>query len=76
MSVDGKDEDDWGKLKRVLKYLQVIKQLKLTIQPMHLDVLKWYVNAMYAMHDECKGHTGALVTLGQGVITCILENQN
>ena len=36
---------------------------------MQLDIGKWYVDASYVIHDDCKGHSGALVTLGQCTIT-------
>ena len=37
--VKGPDEDDWGKLKRVLKYLKGTQFLKLTLQPLTLDIV-------------------------------------
>ena len=55
--VKGPDEDDWGKLKMVLKYLNGTKPLKLTIHAWKLDVVKWYVDALCTIHDDCKGHT-------------------
>ena len=57
------DEDNWGKLKRVLKYMNWTQQLKLTIQSWKLDLVKWFVEASYAIHDDCKGHTEAMMTL-------------
>ena len=68
------DEDDWGKLKRVLKYLNGT-QLKLTIQPWKLDVVKWFVDASYAIHDDCKGHTWAMMTLGKGTLISFSRKQ-
>ena len=50
--------NDWGKLKWVLKYLNRTQFSKLTLQPLTLDIVKWYVNASYAIHDNCQGHTG------------------
>ena len=62
------DEHYREKLKQVLKYLRCTKKLKFIIHPMNLDVVKWYVDASYAIHDGCKGHTDTLMTLGQGAI--------
>ena len=66
--VKAPDEDDWGKLKRVLKYLFGTRFLKLTLSANSLSLLCWYVDASHQIHDDCKGHTGALLTLGAGAV--------
>ena len=38
------NEDNWGKLKQVLKYLNRTKYLKLKISVEDLGILKWYVD--------------------------------
>ncbi len=58
------DEDDWGKLKRVLRYLNGTRYLKLTISMNDLGILTWYVDGAHNVHWDCKGHTGAMFTLG------------
>ena len=60
------DEDDWGKLKRVLKYLNGTRYMKLTLEVNNLGVIKWWVDASHNVHEDCRGHTGALMTLGKG----------
>ncbi len=60
------DEDDWGKLKRVLKYLNGTKYLKLNLSVDDLELLKWYVDASHNVHWGCKGHEGAVFTLKKG----------
>ena len=57
--VKNPDEDDWGKLKRVLKYLNGTKYLKLKLTMDNLGVLKWYVDGSHNVHWDCKGHGGA-----------------
>ncbi len=57
--VKAPDEDDWGKLKRVLKYLNGTKFLKLTLSVENLGMLKWYVDGSHNVHWDCKGHRGA-----------------
>ena len=69
------DEDDWGKLKRVLKYLKGTKHLKLTITADNINVIRWYVDASHAVHGDCRGHTGAMMTLGRRAITTISRKQ-
>ncbi len=64
--VKAPDKDDWGKLKRVLKYLNGTKFLKLTLCVENLGMLKWYVNGSHNVHWDCKGHGGAVFKLGKG----------
>ncbi len=61
------DEDDWGKLKCILKYLNGTKYLKLRLTVDDLAVLKWYVDGSHNVHWDCKGHGGAVFLLGRGV---------
>ncbi len=60
------DEDDWGKLKRVLKYLNGTKYLKLKLSVESLGVLKWYVDGSHNVHNDMRGHGGAVFTMGKG----------
>jgi hypothetical protein len=60
------DEDGWSKLKCILKYLIGTHFLKLTISADSLSILQWYIDASHQIHDDCKGHMGALLTLGKG----------
>jgi hypothetical protein len=64
--VKNPDEDDWGKLKRVLKYLNGTKYLKLNLSVENLGVLKWFVDRSHNVHWDCKGHGGAMFTMGKG----------
>jgi hypothetical protein len=47
------DEDDWGKLKCFLKYLNGTRNLKLTLLAESLSILHWYVDASHQTHDDC-----------------------
>ena len=60
--------DDWEKLKRVLQYLLGTKSLKLRIQVQDLRVMHWYIDAAHMVHWDCKGQTGAAMTMGRGAI--------
>ena len=62
------DEDDWGKLKRVLRYLNGTRRLHLTLSVDSLSMVRWYVDGSHQIHDDCRGHTGAFMTLGRGAI--------
>ncbi len=63
------DEDDWGKLKRLLKYLNSTRKLRLTLFADSLTALHWYIDVSHQMHDDCKGHTGSILTFGKGATT-------
>jgi hypothetical protein len=69
------DEDDWGKLKRVLRYLNGTIDLGLCLSVEDIGLVRWYVDASYATHDDCKGHTGAMMTLGQGAAISMSRKQ-
>jgi hypothetical protein len=60
------DEDDWGKIKRILKYLDGTRYLKL------MDQLKfnvhWYVDGSHQIHENRRDQMSSLVTFGRGVI--------
>ena len=63
------DDENWGKLKHVMKYLHGTKKICLTFQADEIGIIKWYVDASYATHDNCRGHTGSIMTLGGGAVT-------
>ena len=67
--VKAPDEDDWGKLKRVLRYLNGTKHLKLTLQADQLKfAVHWYVDGSHQIHEDCRGQTLSLVTFGKGAV--------
>ncbi len=43
-------KDDRGKLKRLLKYLNGTKYLKLSISVENLGILKWYIVGLHNVH--------------------------
>jgi hypothetical protein len=64
--VKSPDKDDWGNLKRVLKYLNGTKYLKLRLSGENVGMLKWYVNRSHNVYPECRGHGGVLFNMGKG----------
>jgi hypothetical protein len=60
------DDNDWGKLKRLLKYLKGTRHMKLTLSVDNLSLIRWWVDASYNVHEDCKGQTGAMMSLGHG----------
>ena len=46
------DDDDWRKLRRLISYLKRIIKLPLILRADGVNVLKWWVEASYAAHDD------------------------
>ena len=60
------DLDDWKKLCRLIGYLKATKELVLTLSADNTNLLKWYVDAAYAVHKDMRSQTGGVFTLGKG----------
>jgi hypothetical protein len=64
--VNAPTEQDWGKLERVLKYLNGTKDYELTLKVNLQMRVQAYVDAAYAPHGDGKSHSGLYLTLGEG----------
>ena len=60
------DEDDWGKLKHGLGYLKGTLYMKRHMKADSLSMIRWWVDASYGVHWDCKGHTGAMMSMEKG----------
>jgi hypothetical protein len=60
------DVDDWKKLQHLVEYLRRTQELPLILGANGSGVLKWYVDASFAVHPNMRGHTGGGLTLGRG----------
>ncbi len=60
------DEDNWRKLKRVLKYLNGTNYLKLKLRVDDLGLLRWYVDGAHNVQEDCRDHAGAMFSIGKG----------
>ena len=60
------DEDDWRKLKHLVEYFKSTTEMPLILGGDATGVLKWYVDASFAVHSNMRGHTGAGLTMGRG----------
>jgi hypothetical protein len=66
--VKAPDEDDWGKLVRVLKYINGTRYMKLILvsaDEMNFTV-HWYVDGSHQIHEDRKGQIGCIMTMGKG----------
>ena len=62
-------QQDWEKLRRVLKYIHGTIDLPRIIGVADFKVLQTWVDASYATHPDMRSHTGGVISLGHGVIT-------
>ena len=60
---------------RLLRYLNGTEEAKLILSAENLSVIKWYVDAAFAVHTDFKSHTGAVMTFGQGAIQTLSRKQ-
>jgi hypothetical protein len=42
--------------------------LDLTITYKDLSVLNWYIDGLYAVHEDMKGHNGSVLMIGDNVV--------
>jgi hypothetical protein len=74
--VQAPDEYDWGKLKRVLKYLNGTRYLKLILSADAMNfAIHWYIDGSHQIHEDCRGQTGSLVTFGAGAVSSSSNKQ-
>ena len=62
------DEDDYKKLARMIQYLHGSKEMVLMLRASDEGIIRWWIDASYAVHEDMKGHTGATLSLGKGAI--------
>ena len=60
------DVDDYRKLGHFIEYLRGTVDLPLILGADSSGVLKWYVDASFAVHPNMQGHTGGGLTMGRG----------
>jgi hypothetical protein len=73
--VKNPDEDDWGKLVRVLKYLKGTRFMKLILSADEMNfTIHWYIDGSHQVHEDCRGQIGCLMTMGKGA-ACSSSNK-
>jgi hypothetical protein len=68
-------EEDWIKLVRLMTYLSKTPDIVTKLSADDSGIIKWYVDASFAVHNDFRSHTGAVFTLGSGVITSVSTKQ-
>jgi hypothetical protein len=64
--IKGPDIDDWHKLCYLVEYLRSTREFPLILEGNGTGVLSWYVDALFAVHPDMRGHTGGAMTMGTG----------
>jgi hypothetical protein len=60
------DKDDWMKLVHLMQYIRGTRKLPLILSANGSGILKWWVDASFAVHPNMRGHSGGGLSLGQG----------
>ena len=60
------DVNDWRKLHHFVEYLCSTRDLPLVLRANNTRVLSWYVDALFAVHPNMRGHIGGALTMGTG----------
>jgi hypothetical protein len=68
-------EDDWNKLLRLMYYLKGLTDEVLFLAADDQHVIKWYIDASFAVHHDCRSHTGGAMSYGTGVPISISRKQ-
>ncbi len=67
--VKAPDQDNWGKLVRILKYLNGTRYMKLILSADEIKfTVHWYVDRSHQVHKDCRGQIGCLMTMGKGAV--------
>jgi len=66
--VQSPDVDDFKKLGRCMRYLRGTRDLPLTLECSEIGVIRWWVDASFAVHPNYRSHTGATMSLGKGSV--------
>jgi hypothetical protein len=63
--VQAPDKDDWNKLVHLMRYIRGTRTMPLILSANGSGILKWWVDASFAVHPNMRGHSGGGLSLGQ-----------
>ena len=52
-----------------------IKEEKFILEAENAQTINWYIDAAFGVHNDTKSHTGACMTLGEGMISAFSNKQ-
>ena len=65
--VKNPNEYDWKKLLKLLQYINSTQKDKLILSVYELNVIKWYIDADFELHDDFKRHDNGIMTYERGL---------
>jgi hypothetical protein len=60
------DNNDWKKLIHLMRYIRGTRTLPLIVSANGSGILKWWVDASFAVHPNLRGHSGGGLSMGRG----------
>jgi hypothetical protein len=60
------DKDDWKKLTHLMRYIRGTRKMPLILSADGTHILKWWVDASFAVHPNMRGHSGGGLSMGRG----------
>ena len=73
--VKSPSQDDWGKLIQGIKFIQQTVDDKLILTVHDIRILRWWVDASFAVHPNMRSHTGGVLSFGKGTPITISSKQ-
>jgi hypothetical protein len=72
------DIDNWAKLAHMMKYIRGTRKLPLILSANGSGILKWWIDASFAVHPNMRGHTGGGLSMGRGfpIVTSTKQKLN
>jgi hypothetical protein len=68
-------KEDWDKLIVLLQFLKRTKDDKVRLSMDETWIVKWYLDALFAVHNDMRSRTGAIMTLGKGAVQVVSTKQ-
>ena len=62
----GPDLDDWKRFVHLMKYIRGTHKLPLILSANGSGILKWWVDALFAVHPNMQGHSGGSLSFRHG----------
>ena len=58
-----------------MKYIRATKDIPLTLEASNFNVIRWWIDASFAVHPDMKSHTGAMMSMGRGAVYATSNEQ-
>ena len=68
-------EEDWNKICGMMRFLKQTQYDVLTLSIDNSGVIRWFVDAAFALHSDFRSHTGTVATMGKGAAGHICRKQ-